>query len=1128
MSVTPYSRIEKRISRFRNKRKLLQLCEQSFIYMTAVLLCFLCLPIIYSAVQNDSVLRWLISIVGWSAGIYFFYHLVATPAIAAFLFRNTPSIDRTALEIGFFFPRLKDRLSNACQLISSKSDNYNDSPDLRKAAFAQIERDSKGIDFASALSSKAVKGRFLLMLVSLSLFCGACFFFPSNYAYAFSAFLDPSFKGQQNVPRFTITPGDINIIRGEDVTIKATCTELENSQLEVVAKYQNYQDSRQMFRRADQFVYDFENITESFSYYIGGAGAKSDQFKVTVIDLPEIQELQVELQFPDYTRLEKQLLDPNIGNITALRGSEAFIRVLPTKHIQTAKLLFGNGESLELSEAGTAFSGSFKVTSDATYSIMLLDSDGNKNKTPVQYQIKVVPDRSPFVKIAFPARDLDLDESMRVPLLIEGNDDYGFSELRIQYEVIPGGRETAAVKGSIKVPFKEREGKLETRYIWDLLNLMLLPEDAVSYFAEITDNDNVSGPKKAKSATYKLRYPSARELYSESTTDHDEAVNDLEEILRRSTEAKNKIAEVLQEMRRDQKLEWEDQQGLKEGMDANKDLSKQLDAVQKNLSDMMNRLDRNDLISVETLKKYHELQDLIKEVASPELKKMMEKLKKTLQNLKPNDIQKALEDYQFSQEDFLKNIEKTVNLLKQLKAEQKLDEALNQLDEMVDRQEQVNEDAAQASDSSDFPILAQKEKKQQATLRDLQKTLDDLQSKMGELDQLQLPGELIKQARQDAGAQQLQKEIQEMQSQLQNQQRRTAMESGEKISSSLQQMQRSLRKAQNQMQRNQKSRVMKALRKGSRNLLQLSRRQESLARQSRQGTQATTQYRDIAKKQQELKAGMNRSLQELMELSQKAFSIPTQITRELGQANSNMQQSIKELEEQRSAQAGRKQQQAMNSINGAVSHLREAMQKINQSGGKKSGGTEGMMQQLSDMAGEQMSINKLSEMLKNGGQLSQEQQAALSRLAGRQRALQQAMEQLAQEMANQRDILGSLSKISQDMDEVAAKMGRKNMDQRLLAKQRRILTRLLDAQRSIQKQDYSKKRRGQQGKRYTAEDPGALPSDLGETKIKLQEDLLRALNEDYSRDYKKLIQDYFDALSNSAGTKVKQDIENEK
>ncbi|MFQ5631862.1 MAG: hypothetical protein ACE5I1_24075, partial [bacterium] len=60
------------------------------------------------------------------------------------------------------------------------------------------------------------------------------------------------------------------------------------------------------------------------------------------------------------------------------------------------------------------------------------------------------------------------------------------------------------------------------------------------------------------------------------------------------------------------------------------------------------------------------------------------------------------------------------------------------------------------------------------------------------------------------------------------------------------------------------------------------------------------------------------------------------------------------------------------------------------------------------------------------------------------------------------------------------------------------------------------------GKQYTAIDPGFLPSDLGEAQTKIQQDLLKALRENYSKDYKILIQKYFEALANELREKGEQ------
>ncbi|HDQ00604.1 MAG TPA: hypothetical protein ENN22_15675 [bacterium] len=98
------------------------------------------------------------------------------------------------------------------------------------------------------------------------------------------------------------------------------------------------------------------------------------------------------------------------------------------------------------------------------------------------------------------------------------------------------------------------------------------------------------------------------------------------------------------------------------------------------------------------------------------------------------------------------------------------------------------------------------------------------------------------------------------------------------------------------------------------------------------------------------------------------------------------------------------------------------------------------------------------------------------------------------------------------MEDVVKDLQQQNISRRTINRQQQILQRLLDAQKSARKQDYSRKRKGETGKYYPAINPGALPDDLGEKNSQIQRDLLRALKEGYTKDYQDLIKKYFDAL----------------
>jgi hypothetical protein len=194
----------------------------------------------------------------------------------------------------------------------------------------------------------------------------------------------------------------------------------------------------------------------------------------------------------------------------------------------------------------------------------------------------------------------------------------------------------------------------------------------------------------------------------------------------------------------------------------------------------------------------------------------------------------------------------------------------------------------------------------------------------------------------------------------------------------------------------------------------------------------------------------------------------------------------------------------MSSLNKTATQLQGAMQNMMQSVGS---GMGGLLQQLQMMAGQQQSINAQTQ--------SMQQAAEAARLAVEQEAVRKSLEQLnkeAQASGEQKKMLGDLDKIAEEMKEVVQNLAQNNVNPETLRKQERILSRLLDASKSMRERDYEKKRKATTGTQVARRGPGDLDPSLLEGKNKLLEDLLKSLEHGYSKDYQELIRKYFDAL----------------
>ena len=112
-------------------------------------------------------------------------------------------------------------------------------------------------------------------------------------------------------------------------------------------------------------------------------------------------------------------------------------------------------------------------------------------------------------------------------------------------------------------------------------------------------------------------------------------------------------------------------------------------------------------------------------------------------------------------------------------------------------------------------------------------------------------------------------------------------------------------------------------------------------------------------------------------------------------------------------------------------------------------------------------------------------------------------------------MLGDLGKISDEMKEVVHALEQNNVDRETIQKQDRILSRMLDASKSMHERDYEQKRKSVSGTPTTGKRPAELDPELLNEKQRFREDLINALQQGYSRDYQELIKKYFELLEKS-------------
>jgi hypothetical protein len=126
--------------------------------------------------------------------------------------------------------------------------------------------------------------------------------------------------------------------------------------------------------------------------------------------------------------------------------------------------------------------------------------------------------------------------------------------------------------------------------------------------------------------------------------------------------------------------------------------------------------------------------------------------------------------------------------------------------------------------------------------------------------------------------------------------------------------------------------------------------------------------------------------------------------------------------------------------------------------------------------------------------------------------IKKGLQEVSEEVGDQRDVLGRLGDMAKEMEEIAQEMRKRGVDERILRRQERILSRLLTAQRSIRRQDQREERISRPGENpQDRESPPPLVPEVTRREQILR-GILRGGQDPIPADYRQLVEEYWKAL----------------
>ncbi len=330
---------------------------------------------------------------------------------------------------------------------------------------------------------------------------------------------------------------------------------------------------------------------------------------------------------------------------------------------------------------------------------------------------------------------------------------------------------------------------------------------------------------------------------------------------------------------------------------------------------------------------------------------------------------------------------------------------------------------------------------------------------------------------------------------------------------------RQLQQMGEQMQSQKESVNAAAVRKALDDVLRLSTQQEALRlRTQRSEGGSSPVLRDAAGRQADLAAGLRTVADTLGRIARRAPIVSRAVQEDVGEALREMTAAQQRLTQRQAAPAAAGQRAAMTHLNELALKLTQMLD--NALSGSPSGGQSGqqslqqMLQQLQQMSGQQQGMNDAVQQMLNeqqGERLRPDAAGQAQRMARQQAELRRELRQMSRNPESRGRMLDELEEAEQQMDEVRRELERGRVSRPMQERQRQILSRLLEATRSLQQRGEDDRREGRRPGAVDADGPRAAPPPPTPDE-QLRRDLLRALDADYTPETERLIRRYLERL----------------
>ncbi len=1086
------------------------------VYETAKLLClavalffFVLIPICYAAHLSGT---WFVAICGICAlaGSFVCWIDVLRPGMRIL------TLEQTARLLEHRFSHLNGDLISAYQF-TANPDDYQRLGVSAHLLNAHIERIAESIEPKKILSDRqsiphrqfARSWVYIIAVLTLPVIIFSDFYASSLYGTYERFFDQPAVFKEIMVVR----PGSVSVPYGDEVTVNAIVFTQQKGVPSIIwsSPHTDVTKKAMAVDAGYRYRFIFSNVTEPITYRVTHTTLQSDEYTITPASLPVILKHTVAFKYPQYTGYEPvEETRAQFDDISALRGTDIAITITANNPLEEAFLYRVRSDSKDMFKVleSTNARLSFPMETSDEYRVIITDIHGQQSQPLALHQLIVIEDEPPSVRITSPEPTMEIPRSMQVTLTYRASDDILLRSSELCYTVSGYEQQVYHLEPAINQP------AFDGTYEWDLTELNIAPGDEVSYFVRVYDwYPPPDGPHVAESAVQTLVFPSLVEIYKRRAQVFEEPAGELAKLKTDQATLLEQFQKLSEKIAESESMSWTDKQSLSGMMESQEQINSVVQQQAQSIQEQLQNLD----VATDVLQKYSEIQQLMDNLLTDEMKETMRKLNELIEKSESfKELQSQLENMETNLEEFKENLERTLELLKKLAVQNNLEQMVEATEKALENQEQLLEQLEQWQETqqqTDPDAMNENAEDTRNLTEYIDQSVDNLASQEFADEELQ---QMLNELKEMWDQKNPQGDIADMQQQISQNNPQGAQKSGQKGSLSLAEFKQMLNNMLEKMHKEKQ--LIADIVDMIRRLLRVSDDLDILSASMNryQGKNAEKNV-DHATSMFFLQNELQRMAQTVRNMSERSPVIDPAFARPLSDVAT-------ELSDHTERVFKRGDKNVIPIIRAQVAQIRyeasswvallEALMRAQQmggGGGQMPSDMDDFFKQLQQMAQQQSQLNQQTGMFPQMGQTPSAMQQYLQQLAAQQKMLSEALSQLSQGMSGKNKVLGDLNNIAAQMDKASQQLLKGDVGSELKQRQQRILTRLLEAEKSLTTRDKSKERESKTGEDQQTESPDELDQIAEQKKA-----ILRHSEPAYiPPDYRDLVKKYFRMLMES-------------